>query len=188
MHRSVPRGWVVVVRELARFDGAAMIAALDAQRAERGLDWTGLAHALWDQSADLNAELGGHALCQGALIRTARRGTMSCQYALILLRWLERAPEEFLDGPSAAAGDTRLPEAGPAHRLRWDLNKLHAELNQDRQARNITWQQFGEELGCTPNRIVNLKTARLADMELAMRFTQAIGRPAAAFVHLARQY
>ncbi len=33
------------------------------------------------------------------------------------------------------------------------------------------------------NRLINLKTARLADMDLTMRVTQHIRRPAAAFVY-----
>ena len=39
------------------FDGEALIAALDAQRIERGLDWNGLAVELYKQSHELNAEL-----------------------------------------------------------------------------------------------------------------------------------
>ena len=177
-------GWLARdMRGLAEFDGHAMVNALDERRVEHELDWPALAHELWDQSAELNAELGGNALCSGALVRTVRRGTMSCQYALIILRWLGRAPEDFLIGPVAAVGDTRLPCVGPDQRLRWDLAQLHAELNENRQARKITWTQLANELRCTPNRITNLKTARLADMALTMRVTQSLKRPAAAFVH-----
>ncbi len=42
------------------------------------------------------------------------------------------------------------------------------------------------ELGCTPARLTNLRTARLADMDLALRVTQWLGRPAAAFIHPSR--
>ena len=172
--------------ETTLFDGAAMIRALDAQRAERGLDWNGLADALYRQSSDLNAELADNHLCQGALVRTAKRGTMSCQYALIILRWIDRAPEDFLTRPSADVGDTRLPTAGPDRRLRWDLSLLHAALDEYRRERGLTWAALARELGCTPTRLTNLRTARLADMDLTMRVTQHIRRPAAAFVHPAR--
>lgn len=167
---------------LATFDGDALIRALDAQRADRGLDWNVLADVLTKQSAYLNAQLADHAMCPGALVRTARRGTMSCQYALILLRWIGRAPEEFLSGPVVDVGDVRLPEPGPDRRLRWDLGALHAALDERRRERGLTWTALGTELGCTPNRLTNLRTARLADMGLTMRVTQWLGQPAARFV------
>src|SRR6476620_1090823 len=95
------------------FDGFALIGVLDAQRVVQGLTWTELATELSLQSGELHAELADNSLCPGALVRTAQRGTMSCQYALILLRWTNRAPEEFLTGPVVEVGDVRLPEAGP---------------------------------------------------------------------------
>jgi hypothetical protein len=171
---------------LPAFNGDALMSALDVQRADRGLDWSALAVELWQQSSDLNAELADHCLCPGALVRTARRGTMSCQYAVVILRWIGRAPEDFLTGRVANVGDTQLPEAGPESRLRWDLPQLHASLNEQRQARDLTWAALANELGCTPSRLTNLRTARLADMDLTMRITQWLGKPAAGFIHPAR--
>jgi hypothetical protein len=170
------------VRNAPVFDGTALIHALDRQRAERGLDWTALAAELWQQSAALNAERPGPSLCPGALVRTAQRGTMSCQYALILLRWVQRAPEEFLR-PAPDVPGRPLPEAGPDRRLRWNLAELHGAVNDERRRRGWTWAELAAELGCTPSRLTNLRTARLADMGLTMRITQWLGRPAAEFVH-----
>ena len=167
----------------ATFDGPALIGALDAQRAERGFDWNKLADELYGQSAELNAQLGDHAMCPGALVRTAKRATMSCQYALTLLRWIDRAPEDFLTGARVDVGDVRLPRAGADRRLRWDLSELHGALNEQRRDRGLTWAELAEELQCTPARLTNLRTARLADMDLTMRITQWLGRPATAFVH-----
>src|SRR5689334_18982286 len=164
------------------FDGGALISALDAQRADRGLQWPALADALYQQSAQLNAKLSDHSMCPGALVRTARRGSMSCQYALILLRWLRRAPEEFLTGPVVDVGAVPLPEPGPDRRLRWDLSELHAALNERRRERGVTWAELAQELDCTPSRLTNLRSARLADMDLTMRITQWLGQPAARFV------
>lgn len=165
------------------FDGKAMIAVLNDERSSRGLDWNAVAADLYDQSRDLNARLSDHAMCQGALVRTVQRGTMSCQYALIILRWIGRPPEDFLTGPAVDVGDARLPGAGPDRRLRFDLNELHASLNQHRQERFITWASLADELGCTPDRLTNLRKARLADMDLTMRITQQVKQPAATFVH-----
>jgi hypothetical protein len=45
---------------------------------------------------------------------------------------------------------------------------------------------LAEALDCTPSRLTNLRTARLADMDLVMRITQWLGQPAAAFIQPAR--
>jgi hypothetical protein len=173
--------------DLAAFDYDALITALDGRRAEHGLGWTELAATLWAQSADLNARLDDNCLCPGALVRNAkRRGPMSCQYALIILRWLDRAAEDFLTGPVVDVGELRLPAAGPDARLRWDLGQLYATLASHRRDQQLSWAALAWELGCTPSRLTNLRTARLADLELTMRVTQRLTRPAAWFIHPAQ--
>jgi hypothetical protein len=103
-----------------------------------------------------------------------------------MLRWLGRAPEEFLTGAVVDVDDTRLPQPGPGSRLRWDLSQLHAALNAQRQERGLAWPELARTLGCTPNRLTNLRTARQADMGLVMRVTQWLERPAADFIHAAQ--
>jgi hypothetical protein len=174
------------VRALPVFDCGALFSALDAQRRDRGLDWHALADELWQQSAELNAQRADHSLCPGAIARLPRRGATSCQYALFMLRWLRRAPEDFLIGPVADVSDVTLPEAGPDRRLRWDLNQVHAALNEARRARDLTWAGLADELNCTPGRLTNLRTASFADMDLVMCITQWLGQPAAAFIHPAQ--
>ena len=168
----------------AAFDCGALFEALDAQRRDRRLGWYELADELWQQSSDLNAKRSNdHPLCGGAVQRLQERGATSCQYALFMLRWLHRVPEDFLTGPIVDVGDVRLPEAGSDTRLRWDLSQLHSALNEQRRQRKLTWAGLAEELDCTPSRLTNLRTARLADMDLAMRVTQWLRQPAAAFIH-----
>jgi hypothetical protein len=167
----------------ARFDFDAFFAALDAERRERGLGWYELADELWAQSAGLNARRNDHPLCGGAVSRQGARGETSCQYALFMLRWLGRAPEDFLTGAVVDVGDVRLPETGPDSRLRWDLGQLHAALNEQRRDRGLTWAEVALDLGTTPARLTNLRTARFTDLALAMRVTQWLGRPAADFIH-----
>src|SRR3954447_26739184 len=113
------------MQQLPVFDYGSMIAAPHARGAEHGLDWNELAHELWEQSAAVNHRLADNCLCPGALVRNGkRRGPMTCQYALIILRWIDRAAEDFLTGPIIDVGEVRLPEAGPEARLRWDLGQL----------------------------------------------------------------
>ncbi|MBO9554959.1 hypothetical protein [Cellulomonas sp.] len=157
--------------------------AVDEKRSHRGLAWRGLAVELWDQSAELNARLGDDALCPGALHRTALRGTMSCQYALPLLRWLGRPPEDFLVGDVVDVGDTGLPPAGPDKRLRWDLAELYVDLDRRRADLGLTWAAVGASLDCSPGRLTNLRSAQLADMGLVMQVTQWLARPAARYIH-----
>jgi len=172
--------------DLPVFDFTAFVDAFDTARRARELSWYEFADELWQQSSELNAELLDHPLCGGAVSRLGTRGETSCQYALFLLRWLNRAPEDFLTGPVVDVGDTRLPEPGPDSRLRWDLARLHSALNAQRQQHGLTWTQLAAIIGCTPNRLTNLRTARMADMALTMRVTQLLRRPAADFLHAAR--
>jgi hypothetical protein len=171
---------------LPRFDCAALFDALDAQRRDQGLDWNQLAGELWQQSWKLNAQRSDNPLCPGAVPRFGDRGSISCQYALFMLRWINRPPEDFLTGVVADVGDTSLPKAGPDRRLRWRLDQVHTALNQWRQEAGFTWAALAEEIDCTPNRLTNLRTARIADLDLVMRLTQWLRQPAAAFIHPAQ--
>jgi hypothetical protein len=166
------------------FDCTALFDALDARRRERGFSWYELADELWDQSWSLNAQReDDHPLCGGAIQRLGVRGRTSCQYALFMLRWLQMAPEDFLTGEVVDVGDVQLPEAGPVSRLRWDLEQLHTDLNAFRRQSDLTWAALAEELECTAARLTNLRTARQADMSLAMRVTQRLHQPAARFIY-----
>src|SRR5580700_5145947 len=124
---------------LPAFDCRALFRALDAQRRDRGLGWYELADELWQQSSDLNARRSDHPLCGGAVARLQERKTTSCQYALFMLRWLRRAPEDFLSGPVVDVGRVQLPNAGTDRRLRWDLHQLHSALDEQRRERGLTW-------------------------------------------------
>jgi hypothetical protein len=168
------------------FDCGALFDALDAQRLQRDLGWYDVAGVLWEQSAELNAVRDDHPLCGGAIQRMPRRGATSCQYALFMLRWLDQTPEDFLRGAVVDVGDASLPVAGPGSRLRFDLNQLYVALDMQRREDELTWVELARELDCTPARLTNLRAARLADMDLTMRITQWLGRPAAAFIHAAQ--
>jgi hypothetical protein len=48
------------MRTLPVFDCSALMSALDAQRADRGLGWTALADELWQQSSELHEQLAEH--------------------------------------------------------------------------------------------------------------------------------
>jgi hypothetical protein len=116
-----------------------------------------------------------------------RRRATSCQHALFVLRWLDRAPESFLTGETRWSRDATLPTAGPDRRLRWTLRRLSAVLEAERHATGLTWPRLASLLSCTPSQLTGLRTVRFAaDMNLAMRIVQWLDRPAGDFIDAAR--
>ena len=166
------------------FDTEMFFAALDERRHARGLSWPKVAAEMWELSADLNLRRGDHPISPATVAGMPKRGESSCQHALIMLRWLERPPEEFIAVPHPNTVGVPLPRADRAHRLRWDLRALHQALNEARNERGATWEQTARRLHCTPSQLTGLRTAKFATgMHLAMRICQALGRPAADFAY-----
>lgn len=94
-------------------------------------------------------------------------------------------PEAFVPRSTVDPGLITLPPATADHRLRWDLRKLQATLNDNRQERHLSWAELAGQLACTPNRLTNLKTAKLADLALVMAVTQWLERPSSDFIYAA---
>ena len=167
------------------FDVQAFFAAVDARRRERQLGWPALAVAIWEQSRALNERRNDHPISPATIRKLAEGRGISCQHALFVLRWLEVPPETFVAAPQPGTAGVPLPMADEAHRLRWSLRKLYGALNAARTARAATWQQAADRLHCTPSQLIGLRTAKFAtSMQLAMRITQALRRPAADFVYI----
>jgi len=166
------------------FDLQAFFGAVDARRRDEQLSWPALAAAIWEQSHLLNERRNDHPISP-ATIRKLAEG-VSCQHALFVLRWLGVPPEAFIAVPQPGTAAVPLPVADEAHRLRWNLKKLYGALNAARSARSATWQQAADRLRCTPSQLTGLRTLKFATgMQLAMRVTQALHRPAADFVYVA---
>lgn len=169
------------------FDGHAFFAALDGRRRQQGLSWAHVAKEMWELNADFSAQHEHyHPIAVTTITKIARTGDTTCQHALVMLRWLERAPEEFIVQPRPGTAGVPLPAADPAHMLRWDLNALYTALNERRISRGATWAQAAGRLYCTPNQLTGLRTAKFATgMRLAMRICQALARPSAEFIYAA---
>ena len=171
---------------LRPFDAAALYLALDAHRTELGLTWKGVADQIWAMSSDLNELRTDHPISPSTLTGMAKKPRTSCQHALFMLRWLGRTPESFLRNSSADDVRFALPEAGPDRRLRWSLEALYTTMEEKRRQEGLTWPGLAGILGCSPNQLTSLRTAKFATgMDLAMRIVQWLGRPAADFVYLA---
>jgi plasmid maintenance system antidote protein VapI len=166
------------------FDNAALHAALDEKRTALGLSWQRVAAQMWEQSADLNGRRHDHPISPSTLTNVSRSQRTSCQHALFMLRWLGRAPESFLQGAPTAGDRFDLPAADQEHRLRWALKLLYAAMDEKRRQGGLTWTALATTLGCSPGQLTGLRTAKYATtMDLAVRITQWLGRPAADFVY-----
>ncbi|HEY2213683.1 MAG TPA: hypothetical protein VGH31_01415 [Acidimicrobiales bacterium] len=173
-------------RDLRRFDGRALYAALNDKRTQSDLSWKGVADQLWELSSELNGQRNDHPISPSTLTKMAEKPSTSCQHALFMLRWLNRSPESFLKG---ATDDERfaLPAVGPDRRLRWALKLLYAAMDEARRQQELTWVALATVLGCTSNQLTGLRTAKFATgMDLAMRIVQWLDRPAADFIYPAR--
>jgi hypothetical protein len=168
---------------MREMDIGALFEAMDAQRIERGLSWQGVADEIWALSAELNARRRSHPISP-ATLKGFARGDTSCQHALFVLRWLHRPPESFLVGAPEVL--PALPDPGPGRRLRWDLGLLFGALDDRRREERLTWGELALVLGCTPNQLTGIRTARFAiGMKLAMKIVQWLGRPSADFIYAA---
>ena len=169
------------------FDVRALFEALDRQRLERALNWRQVAEAIWAQSSELNEARHDHPIAVRTITGMGTRGDTSCQHALFMLRWISRAPEDFIARPIEGIAQVGLPVAGPDRRLRWKLDALYEALNARRREEQLTWTSLADLLSCTQSQLTGVKTARFAiGMRLAMRITQWLGCPAAEFVYPAR--
>jgi hypothetical protein len=176
--------------QIREFDGVALFQALDAKRTASGLSWRAVATEMANLSAVLNARRAvNHPISPSTIVNLGRRGTTTCQHALVMLRWLGRSPESFLAGGLSARSGTdevALPAAGPDRCLRWNLKRMYAALDASRRERQMTWDELAKVLRCGPSQLTGLKTARYAtNMRIAMRIVQWLERPAADFVDAA---
>lgn len=166
------------------FEVSALYRAMDLRRTELGLSWTAVAKQIWALSSDLNDQRGDHPISPSTLTNMAKTSRTSCQHALFMLRWLGRAPESFLQGTVGDEDRYALPQAGSDRRLRWSLKLLYAAMDERRRDEGLPWPALASLVGCSANQLTGLRTAKFAaDMDLAMRVVQWLGRPAADFVY-----
>jgi hypothetical protein len=169
------------------FDVQALFDALDRQRQDQGLSWKEVAEHIWRQSSELNDRRRDHPIATSTITGMPKRNAISCQHALFMLRWIGKTPEDFLPAPAPGTTGTVLPPVGPDRRLRWSLRALYDSLDARRREQHLTWKEVAHLLACTPTQLTGLRTAKFATgMMLAMRITQWLGCPAAAFVYAAR--
>jgi plasmid maintenance system antidote protein VapI len=64
---------------------------------------------------------------------------------------------------------------------------MYAAIDEKRCEQGLTWSMLAATLGCSPNQLTALRTAKFATgMDVAMRTVQWLDRPAGDFVYPAR--
>lgn len=170
------------------FDGVALWHALDSQRVELGLTWNGVTRAMRSDEAGLAEQLGkgDHPIAASTIAKMATGQPPGCHFALGYLRWLDAIPESFLTNGDPLGLAEVLPKTDTFHRLRWDVPRLAATMNERRLAENLTWNALAELLGVYPGPLSSLPRLKYGtSMTIAMKLTQWLGCSAASFTYAA---
>jgi len=161
---------------------AAFFTAVDDARRDRDLGWYDLAGELWDQSAKLNAERDDHPLCGVAVSRLGARARRRASTRSTCCAGSGRHRRS-----SSPVRLWTLGTCGCRTRVRTVGSAGTSPSSMPRSTRSgsggLTWAGLAGQIGCTPSRLTNLRTARMADMALTMRVTQWLHKPAAEFIH-----
>jgi hypothetical protein len=167
---------------LLPFDMQGFCRAVDQARQDRGLDWNATMR-------EINLPFQGTPsipIHLSTVRGMAGMRSVTSAVALQVLRWLGRAPEDFLAGPSPwPPAATTLPEPGPGRILRCNTAALHAGLDIVRRERSLTWKQVAAEIPVfTPSMLTNLACGPLIGFPRVMYLTQWLGQPAVTFVRI----
>jgi hypothetical protein len=167
---------------LLQFDMHALCAALDAERAARGLSWPQV-------TAEINRPFEGTPslpISVTTLRGMAKKSSVTSAVVLQVLAWLGRTPESFLAGRADVLDASKqLPSSGPERILRFDTRAMYEALNAQRMERGLAWKQVTKELpGFTESMLANLASGPLIGFPRVMLLTQWLGREAADFVRV----
>jgi hypothetical protein len=167
------------------FDIAALHAALDTMRSERGMSWKAVAAAV-NRSDDRNDI---HPISPSTItgLKNKRWGVEG-DGVLQMLLWLDRTPESFVPGhPGATHPNARLPRVAADKVLRFDVPMIHGKLDAQRIARGITWEQAAAEIGglYTAATLKNMGKQQRAAFPHVMRLARWLHCPAAELTRVA---
>jgi hypothetical protein len=177
------RGVVTGLR--ADFDVAALHAALDAQRLERGLTWAAATREV-NRAGEWVAR---RPVASSTLTGMVSRGSIEGDGVLQMLLWLGRTPESFVPGhPAPNRPEMALPHVPADRILRWDVRALGAAINAHRVDLGLTWQQTAHEIGgFTSGMLTNLTRSERIGFPRVMRLVAWLDRPAVDFTVLRRR-
>ncbi len=161
-----------------RFDAAALLAAVDAERVRRGMSWSALTQTTGVATSTIRA--------------MPMRPTVEIDGVLQLLWWLGRSLESFVVGGAAtpaSQGDHR----STGHFLRLDTAALYEALDAARRARGFGWMEVAAAVS-RPNSPVSegmlkgLAEGGRWDVYRLVACLEWLGEPAERFTRLSLTY
>jgi hypothetical protein len=162
------------------FDVDAMYAALDAQRQACGLTWPQLTREINRQFERVPVRL----ISVSTITGMRERGTIEGDGVLQMLRWLGRAPEDFV--PGHAEPTAPLPPVEQGRILRFDTASIYAILDARRIERGLTWPQVAREIGgFSVGSLTRLAKGGRTGFPHIVRIARWLGRPVASLTRIA---
>jgi hypothetical protein len=161
------------------FDMHALYETIDSERESRGLGWADVLRELNEVFQDKPSRPFALSTIKGIRDKRSVTGAVVLQ----LLRWLGRAPEDFIRDGVPLTESTALPEIADTQVLRVDTKALHAAVEAARVERGLTWMQVASELRDTQApMLTNLAKGPLIGFPQVTRITQWLGVPVATCV------
>ena len=118
------------------FDVDMLFDALDAQRARRGLSWSGVAREIEEHYARVSV----------ATIKGIRgKANVEGDGCLQMMLWLGQAPESFVPGLADEHRFVLKPASNGV--LRFDVQKVFRLLESKRESEGITWNEMAAQIG-----------------------------------------
>jgi transcriptional regulator with XRE-family HTH domain len=165
----------------ARFDAAAMHAAMEARRRARGVSWHQVAREVGPSS--------------GTIANFARNGVTEADGAFSALEWLGAPAEAFLrregepaPGPERFAVDPRpLRQGRSAYLARVNTPALFTALDARREERALEWRNVAAEIGVAKPFWSQLESGGRTEIHVYMLLAQWLGVAASRFVRRRRR-
>ena len=146
------------------FDLHALRAALESERAARGISWAAVGAALGVSASTLRS-FGTRPWAEGDGVLRA-------------VAWLGRSPESFVPGAQSAP----VPSGSP-RLLRFDVAKLYTAVDAARATRGMTWSAVARETGVgNASALTRLRNEGRVTFPDVMRVFRWLDAPAANFV------
>lgn len=151
------------------FDVVALWEAVDAQRIERGMSWTGVAKTLaW--------------MSKSTMDRMHETGTATCNHVLPMIQWVGRTPESFTVDPDGAIHEL-LPNPEGQWRWWWQHLDLAAAIETQREERGLSVEAVADEMMLDVGWLRGLDSLKYGpSIGLAMVATRWLQRSAASFL------
>ena len=153
-----------------QFDPRALYEAIDARRRELGMTWKELANELRVSASTIKG-------------MTGRQWGIELDGVMGMTRWLGRTVESFAGGDGGPPKSGVLTKSG--RYTRFDTAALYAAVNEQRQQRNLTWEQVALEVWPTgpwgPNQLKRLADGGRADVYSALAICGWLNRTILSF-------